>query len=313
MSARPARVVWFAAAPNPAPPEPLSLAVERFERLLAAPEPVPAEDPGAFLNGEQLERFAAALAADPARWRHLVRHRSDARVYEQVFSDERVNAWLICWSDGHDTGFHDHDDSAGGIAVVAGRVREERLAVGSPPVTRELSAGECFNVPADRDPPRAQRRRAAGDHDSRLLATADAHGCLPDRAGWGARARGALPRAGATRRGARGVAPARPARPLRPRPRRTLKFGLCSPAKPRPPLRPRQWAPSWRGYCEPGDVVLVRGELGAGKTTLVRGAARALGVTDPITSPTFGIGHRYRGSRVTVAHLDLYRLAGLGA
>ncbi len=148
MSARPARLVWFAAAPDQAPPEPLSLAVERFERLLAAPEPVPAEDPGAFLDPEQLERFAAALAADPARWRHLVRHRQDARVYEQIVSDERVNAWLICWSDGHDTGFHDHDDSAGGIAVVAGRVREERLAVGSPTVTRELSAGECFNVPA---------------------------------------------------------------------------------------------------------------------------------------------------------------------
>jgi tRNA threonylcarbamoyladenosine biosynthesis protein TsaE len=62
----------------------------------------------------------------------------------------------------------------------------------------------------------------------------------------------------------------------------------------------------------PGDVVLVRGELGAGKTTLVRGAARALGVSGPVTSPTFGIGHRYRGSHATVAHLDLYRLAGLG-
>jgi tRNA threonylcarbamoyladenosine biosynthesis protein TsaE len=60
-----------------------------------------------------------------------------------------------------------------------------------------------------------------------------------------------------------------------------------------------------------GDIVLVRGELGAGKTTLVRGAARALGVSDPVTSPTFGIGHRYRGSDVTVSHLDLYRLAGL--
>jgi tRNA threonylcarbamoyladenosine biosynthesis protein TsaE len=60
-----------------------------------------------------------------------------------------------------------------------------------------------------------------------------------------------------------------------------------------------------------GDVVLVRGELGAGKTTLVRGAARALGVRDPVTSPTFAIGHRYLGSGVTVAHLDLYRLAGL--
>jgi tRNA threonylcarbamoyladenosine biosynthesis protein TsaE len=60
-----------------------------------------------------------------------------------------------------------------------------------------------------------------------------------------------------------------------------------------------------------GDVVLVRGELGSGKTTLVRGAARALGVTDPVTSPTFAIGHRYRGRDVTVSHLDLYRLAGL--
>jgi tRNA threonylcarbamoyladenosine biosynthesis protein TsaE len=60
-----------------------------------------------------------------------------------------------------------------------------------------------------------------------------------------------------------------------------------------------------------GDVVLVRGELGAGKTTLVRGAARALGVADPVTSPTFSIGHRYRGSGVLVSHIDLYRLAGL--
>jgi tRNA threonylcarbamoyladenosine biosynthesis protein TsaE len=62
----------------------------------------------------------------------------------------------------------------------------------------------------------------------------------------------------------------------------------------------------------PGDVVLVSGELGAGKTTLVRGAARELGVTGPVTSPTFTIGARYRG-RVPVAHLDLYRLEDLGA
>jgi tRNA threonylcarbamoyladenosine biosynthesis protein TsaE len=60
-----------------------------------------------------------------------------------------------------------------------------------------------------------------------------------------------------------------------------------------------------------GDVVLVRGELGTGKTTLVRGAARALGVIDPVTSPTFSIGHRYSAPEVTVSHLDLYRLAGL--
>ncbi|MHB8531626.1 MAG: tRNA (adenosine(37)-N6)-threonylcarbamoyltransferase complex ATPase subunit type 1 TsaE [Solirubrobacteraceae bacterium] len=60
-----------------------------------------------------------------------------------------------------------------------------------------------------------------------------------------------------------------------------------------------------------GDLVLVRGELGAGKTTLVRGAARALGVKDRVTSPTFSIGHRYRAGAATVTHLDLYRLGSL--
>jgi tRNA threonylcarbamoyladenosine biosynthesis protein TsaE len=62
----------------------------------------------------------------------------------------------------------------------------------------------------------------------------------------------------------------------------------------------------------PGDVVTVSGELGAGKTTFVRGACRALGVTDRVTSPTFTIGHRYRG-RVDVSHLDLYRFRGVSA
>jgi len=62
---------------------------------------------------------------------------------------------------------------------------------------------------------------------------------------------------------------------------------------------------------EPGDVVVVSGEVGAGKTTLIRGACRALGIEGPITSPTFTIGHRYEGGRLPVSHLDLYRLDGL--
>lgn len=60
----------------------------------------------------------------------------------------------------------------------------------------------------------------------------------------------------------------------------------------------------------PGDVVLVQGELGSGKTTFVRGAARALGVVGSVTSPTYTIGHRYQG-RVDVSHLDLYRFEGM--
>ncbi len=66
------------------------------------------------------------------------------------------------------------------------------------------------------------------------------------------------------------------------------------------------------GELGPGDVVLVEGELGAGKTTFVRGACRALGVDGPITSPTFALANRYRAADgLIVSHLDLYRLGGL--
>jgi tRNA threonylcarbamoyladenosine biosynthesis protein TsaE len=61
----------------------------------------------------------------------------------------------------------------------------------------------------------------------------------------------------------------------------------------------------------PGDVVLLEGEMGAGKTTFVRGAARALGFDGPVTSPTFTIGRRYEGARLPISHLDLHRLGGL--
>jgi tRNA threonylcarbamoyladenosine biosynthesis protein TsaE len=62
---------------------------------------------------------------------------------------------------------------------------------------------------------------------------------------------------------------------------------------------------------EPGAIVVVSGDLGAGKTTLIRGACASLGVEEPVTSPTFTIGQRYRGREVWVSHLDLYRLEGL--
>jgi tRNA threonylcarbamoyladenosine biosynthesis protein TsaE len=64
---------------------------------------------------------------------------------------------------------------------------------------------------------------------------------------------------------------------------------------------------------EPGDVVTVSGDLGTGKTTFVRGACRALGVAEPVTSPTFTVGHRYRAPGGDVSHLDLYRFAGVSA
>lgn len=62
---------------------------------------------------------------------------------------------------------------------------------------------------------------------------------------------------------------------------------------------------------EPGQIVLLTGEMGTGKTTFVRGALRALGVTRPVTSPTFTLGQRYDEATPPAAHLDLHRLAGL--
>ena len=67
------------------------------------------------------------------------------------------------------------------------------------------------------------------------------------------------------------------------------------------------------GRLAPGDVVTVSGELGSGKTTFVRGACRALGVRERVTSPTYTIGHRYHGERGEVSHLDLYRFEGVSA
>ena len=67
------------------------------------------------------------------------------------------------------------------------------------------------------------------------------------------------------------------------------------------------------GGLRVGDVVTVSGELGSGKTTFVRGACRALGVTVPVTSPTFTVGHRYPSDPVDVSHLDLYRFQGFSA
>jgi predicted metal-dependent enzyme (double-stranded beta helix superfamily) len=91
-----------------------------------------------------LRALAAGLAARPEEWAHRVRHEPDRRVYEMVHHDEDVMAWLICWMDDHDTGYHDHDLSAGAVGVAAGAVREERLVIGGAPLVRVAAAGDTF-------------------------------------------------------------------------------------------------------------------------------------------------------------------------
>jgi Cysteine dioxygenase type I len=105
---------------------------------------------GRDLSGPELEAFVAELADRPELWIHLVKHDSSQRVYEELLSDDHVTAWLICWMDDHDTGFHDHDVSAGAVAVVSGAVREERLTIAGPPAVRNVAVGASFHFsPAD--------------------------------------------------------------------------------------------------------------------------------------------------------------------
>jgi cysteine dioxygenase type I len=102
--------------------------------------------PNRDLDQDELEQLVQELAAQPERWRHLVQHRPDERTYAELHRDEHVAIWLICWMDDHDTGYHDHDLSAGAVAVTAGAVREERLVLGGArrarqaPVRRSRSA-----------------------------------------------------------------------------------------------------------------------------------------------------------------------------
>ena len=105
---------------------------------------------GRDLLGPELQTFVAELADRPELWIHFVKHDSTQRLYEELISDDHLTAWLICWMDDHDTGFHDHDRSAGAVAVVSGAVCEERLAIDGPPRKRTCAVGDTFHFsPAD--------------------------------------------------------------------------------------------------------------------------------------------------------------------
>ena len=108
----------------------------------------PIERPlGRDLTGEELRGVAEHVAARPTLWSTLVQHDPSQRTYAQLLRDTHLDVWLICWSEDHDTGFHDHDLSAGALAVIAGSVREERLVLGRPtraPIARTVRAGSSF-------------------------------------------------------------------------------------------------------------------------------------------------------------------------
>ena len=96
------------------------------------------------LDPDALAELVQGLGGRADLWGHLVSHRPDARTYEQLHRDDHVAVWLICWMNDHDTGFHDHDLSAGALSVVRGAIREERLVLGGEPTSRVLSKGRSL-------------------------------------------------------------------------------------------------------------------------------------------------------------------------
>jgi predicted metal-dependent enzyme (double-stranded beta helix superfamily) len=132
-------------SPSPLPsPAPSSASAPAW----ASPASAIARPRGRNLSADELQAFVADLAARPELWIDLVKHDSSQRVYEQLFADEHLTAWLICWMDEQDTGFHDHDQSAGAVSVVSGAVLEERLTLGGRPRGRVFRAPASFQFAA---------------------------------------------------------------------------------------------------------------------------------------------------------------------
>lgn len=98
------------------------------------------------LTRRELRGAVARLALRPDVWSPRVRHDVDERLYEEIFRDEHLSAWLICWMPGQETGFHDHADSSGAVTVVSGALLEQRVAAPHGNLIGNLySRGEIFD------------------------------------------------------------------------------------------------------------------------------------------------------------------------
>jgi predicted metal-dependent enzyme (double-stranded beta helix superfamily) len=101
-----------------------------------------------MLDRAELRALVTRIAAEPESWRGRVRHGTPERHFEQLWRDDDVDVWVITWTNGNDTGFHDHDVSRGAVAVVEGELIEERLVLGGEPRRFRHRAGEAFDFDA---------------------------------------------------------------------------------------------------------------------------------------------------------------------
>ncbi|MCW2787012.1 MAG: cysteine dioxygenase [Marmoricola sp.] len=109
----------------------------------------PADLPGRDLSTDELERLVADLAGRSEEWAHLVAFDSEDRVYVSLHRDAHVDVWLLCWTPENDTGWHDHDVSAGAVAVVSGELVESNLTLEHGAREIRVGAGTVFSFGPD--------------------------------------------------------------------------------------------------------------------------------------------------------------------
>jgi hypothetical protein len=97
------------------------------------------------LTERELRGAAARIALRPDIWSPLVHHDPDERTWQELYRDEYLGAWVICWMRGHDTGFHHHAGSAGAVIVASGTILEQRIGPLGSTVGNLYSRGAVFD------------------------------------------------------------------------------------------------------------------------------------------------------------------------
>jgi predicted metal-dependent enzyme (double-stranded beta helix superfamily) len=105
--------------------------------------------PARFLDQRELAELVEDLAGRQDLWRDQVTYAGGQRHYASIHRDEYVDIWLICWSPGNDTGWHDHDTSSGAVRVVQGALVESNLRIGGMHVQRAVTEGGSFSFGPD--------------------------------------------------------------------------------------------------------------------------------------------------------------------
>jgi predicted metal-dependent enzyme (double-stranded beta helix superfamily) len=101
--------------------------------------------PARNLERTELQALVEELARDPERWREHVAFSGENRHYVSLHRDDYVDVWLLCWTPGDDTGWHDHDISSGAVHVVRGAIRESSPRIGGEPLGHTITAGGAFS------------------------------------------------------------------------------------------------------------------------------------------------------------------------